>query len=255
MKLSVLASGSKGNSTYIETEQFRFLVDLGTTSLYVEKQLKKIGVDPASIDGIFITHTHVDHVSGLKVFLKKYHPTLLLSQKMYEELRVQFPIQDYFLLEESDYVLEDLKVHIFKTSHDTNDSNGYIFESGEKSIVYVTDTGYINRKNHEKLKDKTFYVMESNHDIGLLMDGKYPYHLKQRILGDRGHLSNVDSANYLSSFIGKDTKGIILIHLSHENNNPEVALSTLEQTLKKHEQMVDKIIVSKQEECTELVEV
>lgn len=255
MKLSVLASGSKGNSSYIETNQVRILVDLGTSSLYVEKELKKLGVDPNQINGIFITHTHVDHISGLKVFLKKYHTTVFLSQSMYEEISKQFPIRDYMILEDEIFQLEDLTIEIFKTSHDVEDSNGYIFESHGKSIAYITDTGYINRKNHKKLKDLSFYVMESNHDIQLLMDGKYPYYLKQRILGDRGHLSNKDSANYLSSFIGNDTEGIILIHLSQDNNKPEIALETLQETLQKHEQTINQIIISSQNESTGLIEV
>lgn len=255
IKFSVLASGSKGNSTYLETKDTKILIDLGTTSKYVENALKDLNVNPSELDGIFLTHTHVDHVSGLKVFLKKYHTTLFLSQKMYEDLISLFPISNYVILEDLEYTLKDLKVNIFKTSHDVSDSNGYIFTCDKESVVHITDTGYINRKNFEKLKDHTYYIMESNHDIELLMNGPYPYYLKQRILGDRGHLSNKDSSNYLSKFIGEHTKGIILIHLSHENNDPEVALKTLEDTLLKHHQKVDKILVSKQEERTELIEV
>ena len=254
MKFSVLASGSKGNSTYIETAENHILVDLGTTSLYVEKKLKSLGIDPHSINGIFLTHTHVDHVSGLRVFLKKYGTTVFLTKKMYEELSKTISIQNVSFIEETT-TLKDLKVQVFKTSHDVSDSNGYVFEASEKSLVYITDTGYINRKHNEILKNRNFYIIESNHDVKLLMDGKYPYHLKQRILGDRGHLSNKDSANYLSSFIGNNTQGAILIHLSEENNREEVALSTLEETLKHHNQHLDKIIVSKQNENTELVEI
>lgn len=254
MKLSVLASGSKGNCTYIETENNHILVDLGTSSLYVEKKLKNLGIAPHIIDGIFVTHTHVDHISGLRVFLKKYHPTVFLTRKMYDELILITPIQNYYLIEE-DTTWNDLTIHVFKTSHDVSDSNGYIFESEGKSIVYITDTGYINRKHFEKLKNRNYYVIESNHDIELLMNGKYPYHLKQRILGDRGHLSNRDCAKYLSNFIGEATEGIILIHLSHENNREEVALQTLENTLLEHHQHVEKIMISKQDENTELVEI
>ncbi len=255
MKFSVLASGSKGNCTFIETKGTRVLVDLGTTSLYVEKELKKLDVDPKTIQGIFITHTHSDHIGGLKVFLKKYKVPLFLSEKMYKDLKKIISIPDYVILEEDNFLINDLKVDIFKTSHDADDSNGYIFYSDNKSLVYITDTGYINRKYHKKLKNHSFYIMESNHDIEMLMEGKYPYYLKQRILGDRGHLSNQDSSNYLSNFIGEQTKGVVLIHLSHENNTPEKALETIYETLNRQNQKLDKIVVSSQEESTELVEV
>ena len=252
MEISVLATGSKGNCTYIKTNHHKILVDLGTTSLYVEKQLKDLNVNPEEIDSIFLTHTHVDHISGLKVFLKKYNPTIFLTHKMYQELIKIVPLNNYYFLEK-DTVIDDLIVHVIKTSHDVEDSNGYIFESENKSIVYITDTGYINVKYHKMLANKDFYVMESNHDIRMLMNGKYPYHLKQRIVGDRGHLSNKDSANYLASFIGDKTKGIVLIHLSEENNNPKIAYDTLKSTLERRNKMVNKIMISSQKKHTELI--
>ena len=151
--------------------------------------------------------------------------------------------------------IEDLKVEVIKISHDVADSNGYIFSSLGKSVVYITDTGYIHIKNFNKLKNKSVYVFESNHDIRLLKEGKYPYYLQQRILSDRGHLSNKDSAYYLSEFIGDNTEKIILIHLSEENNRPEVALKTLLDTLEEKEVKVPDISVALQKESTELIEI
>ena len=251
MKICVLASGSKGNSSYIETNQTKSLVDIGMSAGYIAKSLKNIGVNPSDIQRIFITHTHTDHIAGLKVFLKKYHPTVYLTEKMEKELG--FDIDDKVYIDEG-VSIADLDVGVVKTSHDAADSNGYIFSSLNKSIVYITDTGYIHVKNFDKLKNKSVYVFESNHDIRMLKEGKYPYYLQQRILSDKGHLSNKDSAYYLSEFIGDNTKKIILIHLSEENNKPEVALKTLLDTLEKKNIRIPDIEIAMQKESTELIE-
>lgn len=251
MKICVLASGSKGNSSYIETNQTKSLVDIGMSAGYIAKSLKNIGVNPSDIQRIFITHTHTDHIAGLKVFLKKYHPTVYLTEKMEKELG--FDIDDKFYIDEG-VSIADLDVGVVKTSHDAADSNGYIFSSLNKSIVYITDTGYIHVKNFDKLKNKSVYVFESNHDIRMLKEGKYPYYLQQRILSDKGHLSNKDSAYYLSEFIGDNTEKIILIHLSEENNKPEVALKTLLDTLEKKNIRIPDIEIAMQKESTELIE-
>ena len=254
MKVCVLASGSSGNCTYVESNSTRILIDLGTSSLYVEKKLKEINVDPTTIDGIFITHTHIDHIKGLKVFLKKYHTKIFLSEEILKEIKQDINPSNYEIIDKQ-VVLNDFTVTMFKISHDAPDANGYVFASGNKSVVYVTDTGYINQKNHKLLTNHNVYVFESNHDIEMLMNGKYPYHLKQRILGDKGHLSNKDSAYYLSKFVGDNTKCIILAHISQDNNTKELALSTLENTLKENNKCVDNLIVATQDERTELVEV
>ena len=251
MKICVLASGSKGNSSYIETNQTKSLVDIGMSAGYIAKSLKNIGVNPSDIQRIFITHTHTDHIAGLKVFLKKYHPTVYLTEKMEKELG--FDIDDKVYIDEG-VSIADLDVGVVKTSHDAADSNGYIFSSLNKSIVYITDTGYIHVKNFDKLKNKSVYVFESNHDIRMLKEGKYPYYLQQRILSDKGHLSNKDSAYYLSEFIGDNTEKIILIHLSEENNKPEVALKTLLDTLEKKNIRIPDIEIAMQKESTESIE-
>ena len=255
MKASVLASGSKGNSTYVETNHHKYLIDLGTSCLYVENKLKELNVMPSEIDGIFITHTHVDHISGLRVFLKKYHPTVYLSQKMADELSSQLILRDYYILEPEQEIDSTFKVNVFKTSHDTDDSNGYLLEEDGKAIVYITDTGYLNIKNHKLLHNREVYIIESNHDVQLLMDGHYPYHIKQRILGDKGHLSNKDCSYYLSQLIGDKTEKIILIHLSEDNNRPEIAYETLKNALNETKYMPKQIYISTQKEKTDMVEV
>lgn len=254
MKVCVLSSGSGGNCTLIESGKTKILVDLGTSSLYAEKRLREINIEPEEIDGIFITHTHVDHIKGIKVFLKKYNTKLYLSEIILKELYNEIKPQNYEIID-SEINLNDFNVTMFKISHDTEDANGFIFESNGRSVVYVTDTGYLNIRNHKLLTNRNMYVFESNHDVEMLMNGHYPYHIKQRILGDKGHLSNKDSAYYLSKFVGNNTKCVILAHLSKDNNTKELALETLQDCLKKCNKDVEKILIAEQDKRTELIEV
>ena len=250
MKVCVIASGSKGNCCYIETQQAKILIDIGLNSLTTERKLKEKNIDPDEIDAILITHTHKDHVEGLRVFNKKHKAKAYLTEIMYKELNQELTNYEFI---DNKLEIKDLTITTIKTSHDAEDSNGYIIESENKSLVYITDTGYINIKNHKLLKNKTIYVLESNHDVEMLMNNpNYPYHLKQRILGDKGHLSNKDSSYYLKKFIGKDTKHIILAHLSEHNNTDELALKTLTETLEDNN--ID-IKIAHQEKQTELIEV
>ena len=252
MKVCVLASGSKGNVTYIETEKTKSLIDVGMSAAYIERKLKEINVEPKEIQRIFITHTHIDHVKGLRVFLKKYNPELYLTEKMEEELKLIIDKTTYI---NDDIKIEDLTIRTIKTSHDVSDSNGYVFINNEKSLMYITDTGYINQKNFSKLKNHNIYIIESNHDIKMLMEGPYPYHLKKRILSDKGHLSNKDSAYYLSEFIGTNTKYVILAHLSEHNNTKEKALEEYKNTFQKQNKKAPKVEVATQNERMEVIKI
>ena len=169
---------------------------------------------------------------------------------MYKEL--EFKLENYMIIS-GDFEIDDLKVEVFKTSHDVSESNGYIFNYNNSSLVFITDTGYINVKNHDKLKNKNVYIIESNHDIEKLINGRYPYHLKQRILSDEGHLSNKDCSYYLKTFIGSNTHDIVLIHLSEENNTEELAYNELEKTLNEIERQDIKVTISKQKERTDFI--
>lgn len=252
MKVRVLSSGSKGNTTYIESDKIKILIDIGNSCKYVINKLKEIGIDGNDIDAIFLTHTHSDHIKGLKVFTKKYNPKIYITKGMLDDLDY---LKNYKIIDTNTIILEDLIINIINTSHDAPDPVGYIINNSNKSIVYITDTGYINNKYFPLLTNKELYIMESNHDIEKLNNGPYPFRLRQRILGDKGHLSNYDSARYLSTFMGNKTKCIVLAHLSEENNTCELAYNTLINRLNDTNQKVEKIIIAKQDEETELIEV
>ena len=252
MKVIVLSSGSKGNTTYIECGNTKILIDIGNSCKYVVTKLKEIGIEADEINAILITHTHIDHIKGLKVFTKKYNPKLYITQGMLEEINF---ITNYQIIKENIINIDDLEINIIKTSHDAPDSVGYIINGDEKSIVYITDTGYINNKYFDILTNKEVYIIESNHDVEMLNSGPYPFSLRQRILGDKGHLSNYDSARYISTFIGEKTKCVMLAHLSEENNTRELAYTTLLERLEINNQSIEKILIAKQNEETELVEV
>lgn len=228
------------------------LVDIGTSCSYAEAALKSIGVNPAQINSIFITHSHIDHVNGLKVFCKKYNPVVYLTKKIHEEIIKRFEINNYVYIDD-DITIDDMLIIPIKTSHDVGESFGYIFESKDKNVVYITDTGYINRKYYSKLQNKSMYILESNHDVEMLMQTSRPHHLKIRIIGDVGHLSNNDASNYLARFIGPKTKHIVLAHLSEEANDPVKARDVLIDTLNKNNLNVESIIIAEQNKRTELI--
>lgn len=255
MRISVLSSGSRGNSTLVETKGTKVLIDLGVTKSYVEERLKELEVDPNDIKAILITHTHADHIQGLKVFLKKYHPKLYVNKVILSLLHEYIEDFDYELYETNNIIIDDLNVDVIKTSHDVKGSVGFILKNDNRSFVYITDTGYINNKYFEKLKNHNLYVIESNHDVKMLMDGKYPFHLKKRILGDKGHLSNTDASYYLSLFVGDKTKTIILAHLSDDNNTYEKAEGALKDILSKNSKSVKNILIAKQKQRTDWIEV
>ena len=254
MLVSVLASGSKGNSTLIQTKTANFLIDAGSNAKNINEKLKENNLSLKDINYILISHTHADHTSALKVITNKYKPTIILSELMYNDLPFLKNYDNVMFLKDN-IVLDNVIIENIKTSHDASDSRGYIITEGSSSIVQITDTGYLNQKYFDKLKNKNLYIMESNHNLEMLMNGRYPKWLKARVASDVGHLSNESSAFYLSKLIGNNTKKVILAHLSEENNTPELALQTLRNELIQNHIEFTNYETAKQNEKTEAVEV
>lgn len=253
MRVCVLSSGSKGNCTYVETKNHKILIDIGTSSLYVEKSLKSIGVEPSNIDIILITHAHVDHIGGLKVFSKKYNPKVYISKKIQEEGNINVLSS---IIEDEVNLLEDISIKSIRLSHDVKDIRGFVIEEDNSSMVYITDTGYINENIFKEISNKNLYIFESNHDVEMLMNNtNYPHHTKIRILSDKGHLSNKDSSYYLSKLIGDLTEYVILAHISEQNNDESLALETLKKTLNRKNIKFKNIIIARQNKMTELFDI
>ena len=228
MKVYILGSGSKGNSTLIVGNNKKILIDVGFSYPKMKMLLEGFGVNPSEIDTILITHDHSDHIGGLSQFLKKNSIKVCANEVLAGQL-LRIVNEDDILIVENEFDIDDFHIESFKTSHDAVGSVGYIITEDDKTVVYVTDTGYINNRNLKKLVNKDLYIFESNHDVKMLMDGPYPYILKQRVLSDKGHLSNELSGTYLKELIGDKTKKIVLAHLSEINNTPEVALKTVKE--------------------------
>lgn len=230
MRIIILGSGSKGNSTLLIGKKKKILIDVGFSYPKMVNLLGEYGLTPKDIDAILITHTHKDHIGGLSSFIKKNFTKVYTNDLMYHELLKIIP-SDTMIIEEDNFSIEEFDVEVIHTSHDAIGSVGFIISSNGSDLVYVTDTGYINQKYLKRLKNKDIYIFESNHDIQMLMTGPYPEILKRRVIGDKGHLSNELAGNYLKEIIGDKTKKIILAHLSEINNTPELALSTVSNIL------------------------
>ena len=244
MKITILASGSKGNSTLIETKDKNILIDAGLPLSNLEKRINK---SLPKIDILIVTHTHSDHIKGINSIIKKHKPLIYtiehnLNEKIpnYEDIRY-----------EKEIIEENVNISLIELSHDVP-CLGIILKENEKELVYITDTGYIKEKYLKKYQNKDVYIIESNYEEEMLMNGSYPFHLKQRIRSDKGHLSNNDTCRYLKKLIGNNTKYICMAHLSEENNNPEIVLEKVTSTIEKIENNIKEVIICSQEEAKEL---
>lgn len=230
-RICTLFSGSKGNCTYIETSEAKILIDMGKNCKAVCTALAEIGVDPCTLDAVFITHEHRDHIDALPVFCKRYPLPIHIQRASAERLIDTAPhlselMRIYPDADSCTVSVGDLTVQAFRTPHDSRASVGYrLTVCGEHPtvIAYATDIGYITPEILENLLGCESVVLESNHDPDMLMDGPYPYDLKLRIRGRKGHLSNEDCASVAARLYASGTKNILLAHLSEQNNTPRLA--------------------------------
>ena len=229
MRIKSIASGSSGNSIYVGDSNTHILVDVGISKIRIEKGLNELGLSGKDINALLITHEHSDHIGGLGVFLRKYPIPVYATKGTIEGIKSCRSLGefDYSLLNEietdSSFRIKEICVSSLRTSHDANEPCAYRFDEDNKSCAVVTDLGCYDDYLVEKLQRLDSLFIESNHDIRMLELGPYPYELKRRILGKKGHLSNEASGRLLNLLLHDNMKHVYLSHLSKENNLPELA--------------------------------
>ncbi len=231
--LCSIASGSSGNSIYIGSDRTHILVDAGISKKRIVSGLESFGIKGEELDGIFVTHEHNDHIKGLGVMARKYEVPIYGTKGTIAAIKNSSCIgevpEDLFreVEADADIAVGDLTIHPFKISHDAAQPVAYRVACGDRQVAVATDMGMYDDYIVDNLSGVNILLLEANHDVKMLEVGPYPYYLKKRILGDKGHLSNELSGRLLCKLLHKDLKEIILGHLSQENNYPELAYETV----------------------------
>lgn len=231
MEFCSIYSGSSGNCLYVGTEKTKLLVDAGLTGKKVQEGLKEIGIDPTEIKGILITHEHDDHIKAVGILSRRFNIPIYANTNTWNAIYKaigEVKLHNIKVFEGYEgFEIGDIFIKPFKIPHDAVDPVGYSFYHKNKKISIATDIGHSSKEVKENIKDSDFILLESNHDVELLKIGPYPYHLKRRILSDRGHLSNEDAAKTILEILNQRIKKVMLGHLSQTNNYPELALRTV----------------------------
>ncbi len=263
MRMMSIASGSSGNCIYIGSDTTHILVDAGTTKKRIEEGLKDLGLTGEDLSAILVTHEHSDHISGLGVMHRGYPTPIFstggtleqvgrcktlgrLSREVFREIN-----------EDEAFQIGDLEILPFRISHDAAQPVGYRINCGDKSVAVVTDLGHYNHYLVERLQGLHAVLIESNHDVHMLQAGPYPYPLKRRIMGERGHLSNESCGQFLGEILHDHLNHIVLGHLSKENNMEELAYETvrLEITMGDNPYQASDfpITVARRDQCSEIL--
>lgn len=233
MEFGTIASGSSGNCLYVGSGSTHLLIDAGVSCKRVLAGLSAFGVDGSDIQAILVTHEHSDHISGIGVLSRKYHIPVYTTQRTAVAIQRSRSLGDlsrseFFAIEPGrPFEIGDICVDAFSIPHDAVDPVSYTFEHGGCKIGTVTDLGYYNDEIVHNLENSDLLYVEANHDIRMLQAGPYPYPLKQRILGNYGHLCNEMSGRLIALLHNDRLKHVILGHLSKENNYPDLALETV----------------------------
>lgn len=232
MRICLLASGSRGNAVFIETGSARLLVDAGLSAREISRRLNSIGVEPETLDAILITHEHRDHCQGLGPFARRYKLPVFIHPDTLAALQTIGQLPDVREFDTSSKIaFKDLAIEAFPITHDVTPTVGFALDGKEGKVGFATDLGMATRLVRQRLSKCRVLVLESNHDEQMLMNGPYPWSLKQRVRSTHGHLSNRDASRLLSELLWPGLEGVFLAHLSETNNLPELALRHSQEVL------------------------
>ena len=232
MRVCLLASGSRGNATLIETDGCRLLIDAGLSAREIDRRLRLIDLSADDLDALLITHEHHDHVSGIGPLARRHKLPVYIVPEVAAAIPKLGKVADMkHFTPGDDFVIAGLKISTFSTTHDAIDPVGYVIDSSEGRIGYATDLGTSTRLVADRLEGSRVLILESNHDEQMLIDGPYPWPLKQRIQGRHGHLSNRDAAGLLQQLAWDGLEAVFLAHLSEENNHPDLVRQEIETCL------------------------
>jgi phosphoribosyl 1,2-cyclic phosphodiesterase len=234
MHFNIIASGSKGNATIVIYKQTVILIDMGISLTRLQEGLAECHLKVEDISAAIFTHDHSDHIGGLRFISPNIQYALkkTLPGSLSHVVKINEP-----------FVIGDFTIIPFKTSHDAKNPCGFKLIAGDETMVYMTDTGMFLEENLPLIKNPTYLIIESNHDIKMLLHTNRPFELKNRILSEYGHLCNEDSAIAAISIIGDATKEITLAHLSEEANTPETALEAYDKIFNHFHINKDKYII------------
>ncbi|MFV0465301.1 MAG: MBL fold metallo-hydrolase [Lachnospiraceae bacterium] len=233
MELCSIASGSSGNCVMVGTDHTHLMVDAGVSGKRIEEGLNSIGLTTAQINGILVTHEHIDHICGIGVIARKHGVPIYTTQGTAEAVMRVKSVgsidKDLFHIIRPDetFRIGEIEVEPVRISHDASDPVAFILRGEGRSAGVITDLGMYDNYIVEKMKQLDVLLLEANHDVNMLQTGSYPYPLKQRILSDKGHLSNERCGRLLCEILHDDFKAVVLGHLSKENNLAELAYETV----------------------------
>lgn len=257
MKLCVLSSGSKGNAIYIEHASTALIIDQGLSHKELKRRMELRSIDINKVVSILVTHEHSDHISGVGVTSRALGIPVYATTGSLECMKNIFNGSENSVPIESGIVFKVGAFDIlpYSVSHDAKDPVQYRITAGKKTAAIATDIGYVSTLVTERIKDVDILVIESNYDLDMLKKGSYPWHLKQRIMGKHGHLSNRNAAELVFNLCRKKTPKVILAHLSEENNRPEIAESTIRELFEQYDQPLHSLCVASQFEPSPLFEI